>query len=173
MTASKILVDFKCEECGKNSSRHKRSDSKFRYCSVRCGAVSIIRKMNKRDRTREKNPSWKGGVRYAGGYRFILYPKNQEVYKTGYRQEHRLVMEQHLGRSLNKSERIHHLNGERLDNRLENLQLLSGQSEHIKLHISNGSLSVCYWKGKKMSKKTRIKMSATHKKIWQNRKLAV
>ena len=49
---------------------------------------------------------------------------------NGYRKhagkaEHRIVMEQALGRELRSSESIHHINGDRLDNRLENLQLRS------------------------------------------------
>lgn len=47
--------------------------------------------------------------------------------------EHRYIMEQHLGRKLTKNEVVHHINGNKQDNRLENLELMS-RSEHSRKH---------------------------------------
>jgi len=52
---------------------------------------------------------------------------------TGYIYEHRLVMENHLGRLLNDDEVVHHVNGIKGDNRIENL-VLTTKSAHSTEH---------------------------------------
>lgn len=76
----------------------------------------------------------KGKFKYwykQNGY-VLRKASHPNVNKRGYIAEHRLVMERHLGRLLNEDEVIHHINGERDDNRIENLELHYNQSEHIK-----------------------------------------
>lgn len=76
----------------------------------------------------ENHPNWKGGQRRAGKdgkYKGLLRPDHPYADKGGYVMEHRLVMEEHLGRYLEPTESVHHKNGIKDDNRLENLELVA------------------------------------------------
>ena len=78
------------------------------------------------------HPSWKGGRCAApGGYIQVWVssddPLNCMAQRNGYVMEHRLVMARSLGRPLLSDETIHHINGDRKDNKLNNLQLRFGK----------------------------------------------
>ena len=55
-------------------------------------------------------------------------------YKSRHKKEHRYIMEQHLGRELSQEDLVHHINFDKTDNELENLQIMS-RKEHNKLHF--------------------------------------
>lgn len=73
----------------------------------------------------DKNPNWKGG-RYLDGCGYIMINNRSNQRKH----EHRILMEQKLGRKLTKLEVIHHIDGNRSNNNLSNLYLFSTSSEH-------------------------------------------
>jgi len=85
------------------------------------------------------NGRWKGGRRKdAKGYWRVWKPRHPLADGDGYVKEHRLVMEQMIGRLLKAEEVVGHRNNIRDDNTPQNLKLYKNQSEHMKEHYPKG-----------------------------------
>ena len=93
---------------------------------IKCGSCA-------RTKSGKDSPCWKGGKSKSGKYISIWQPNGKRRIR-----EHRLIMEKYLGRKLTQNEVIHHINKDRLDNRIENLILFKKNSKHLALHRKNG-----------------------------------
>ena len=82
-----------------------------------------------RGKVGQKCHNWNGGISGTRGYR-LLYVGSK---KPKYIREHIFLIERHLGRALLPGEIVHHLNGNKQDNRLSNLRVMSS-ADHKRLH---------------------------------------
>ncbi|WP_328186910.1 HNH endonuclease signature motif containing protein [Marinobacter sp. OP 3.4] len=92
------------------------------------------------------------GVIYThNGYRMLLALGHPDADSKGYIREHRLVAEQKLGRRIREDEIVHHLNGDKLDNRPDNLEIMT-RSEHNRHHAVEGETGWAVYHRKNASK---------------------
>ena len=80
----------------------------------------------------DKNPNWRGGKTSANGYVYLRVGSTSERHHA-YRAEHIVVWEKATGKKLPKGWVIHHFNGIRDDNRIENLVAMPRKRHNIKL----------------------------------------
>jgi len=143
-------IQKECIICGKYFLVKFSAFDRLKTCSYEC------RIKNRSNLSKGSNhPMWKGGKEIKNnGYIHIYCPEHPKSHK-GKVAEHRLIMEKSLGRYLKENEHVHHLNHNKQDNRLENLQIMA-QSKHTSLHMTGRPSWI---KGKHHSEATKNKMS--------------
>jgi hypothetical protein len=104
-------------------------------------------------RKREKGSNWRGGVSYTTkGYKLVKMPEHHRADSKGYVLEHVLIFERETGIIVPDNCCIHHINGDKSDNRIENLCLML-TSAHTVYHNL----------GRKLSEDTKKKISVKAK----------
>lgn len=82
-------------------------------------------------RSGDLHPGWRGGRVLVGGYWYVYAPDHPHRTKTRRVAEHRLVMEAKLGRYLDRSEVVHHIDGDSQNNHPDNLQHFRTNADHL------------------------------------------
>ena len=104
-----------CKVCGEIFFHYENGSLAHYYCGLRCRSL---------DRKGNLSPKWKGGKSIEkNGYVRVSGHQSHPKARQGQVAEHILVMEKSLDRYLLVGESVHHKNGVRSDNRLENLEL--------------------------------------------------
>lgn len=133
------MYKYTCNVCQKEfDAVHKNR----KFCSRKCYFST---------RFGENNPQWKGGKRITShGYIVVTPPRNHPKRKSKNNGwiifEHRHVMEGHIGRYLKSNEFVHHINGIKTDNRIENLIILTKSlhnTNHFKSPLKTCTISSC------------------------------
>lgn len=125
-----------CSDCGKSRPIVCRSVSKTYNKKCRHCGTAKSHKDNPRIKRQENHYNWKGGINLNRQGYIVEYVRKDNPYYPmatntgqkrfgGYILQHRLVMAKHLGRCLLSHEVVHHINGNKKDNRMDNLNLIS------------------------------------------------
>lgn len=144
-----------CIDCGKerwvSRSYGKPRNPRCSACAPRITGLKL---------RGSNNPCWKGGRFSHDGYIFIKLRPDDFFYpmadSNGYVREHRLVMAKHLKRCLLPWEVVHHKNGIKDDNRLENLMLLPTSTYHLIDKLTKARITKLEHKVEQQAKEIRL-----------------
>ena len=136
-----------CKECRTARQReryHKYGKKKTEYTCIVCGTVFHSVRNNVKFCSMSclskgvNNGRWVDGRQKTScGYIMVYSPKHPNKTVNNNVLEHRLVMEKYIGRCLDKKEVVHHINGIKDDNIIDNLMLFKTTADHTRYHHDN------------------------------------
>jgi len=128
------MVTRICDDCGKKEETslstvwggRRRRGSDTDYCK-KCSY-----KYRKLDHPKmEKSASWNGGKYLNENGYYRVYTGNLK-----YEYEHKVLLSKYLNRKLTKEEKVHHIDGNKINNNIDNLYLCADKKEHWGCHQS-------------------------------------
>jgi len=131
---------FECNICHIEFTRkasyfrksQKQTKNSCCFHNIQCKSKWIVTLNNFAKKGNNHN-SWNGGKRKNPQGYIMIYSPNHPAAIRNYVAEHRLIMEKQIGRLLTPNDIVHHINENKTDNNIENLELMT-RSEHSRQH---------------------------------------
>ena len=131
--ANRRGTNSKCLYCGQEFYIQRCWIKTKKWCSRKC---YLLANKKRPEISRENAWNWKGGkTKHMAGYIKIYIPNHPAGDISHYVYEHRIIIERKLNRYLKSIEIVHHINGIKDDNRIENLILFKNNACHQKFEI--------------------------------------
>lgn len=134
-------------------TKERVDDNRGKFCSLQCKysfghTIKSRKKMSKSNMGRlawnkgkkcyqfskERSHWWKGGKQIDKDGYVLIHNPNHPSARGNYILEHRMIMEEHLGRPLKPKEVVHHIDEVRTNNHIDNLRLFPSNKEHLEYH---------------------------------------
>lgn len=141
------IITLTCEQCGKSFNRRKGNEKTARFCSRQCVTdwkkiyvfpfhkapwLSELNRIPGRNAEISRETAKQRGIKQRGAIR----TNGNSYLKADNRHIHRQIMEAAIGRKLVFNEVVHHIDGNKKNNNIENLIILS-RAEHSRTHALN------------------------------------